>query len=780
MPNYNSSKIEKKWQKHWFDTKYFEPKNSISMPKKYVLSMFPYPSGNIHMGHVRNYTIGDALARFYRRKGYNVLHPFGWDAFGLPAENAAIKNGIHPKEWTYKNIASMNKNIKKLGISFAWDYECITSDEIYTRWEQEIFIKMWKKGLVYRKKALLNWCEKDQTVLANEQVIKGLCWRCDSPVVLKETDQYYLKISNYAKELQQDLELLKDNWPEKVLTMQHNWINYQKGFKVFFESYNHELETKIDIFILNKSELENVDFISISANHDIVDELIAKQIFDTDTTNKINQIKVLARSKDFSQKMAVKLPYLFVLQGNKEKSVSVYITDFATSNNKNNSLLINVDKLQSYAKFAQDNEINSSHFTVNDLANIELKEFEKINMQDWGISRQRYWGAPIPMIHCDKCGLVPEKTSNLPIVLPRKVDFSAAGNPLKTNKTWLKTKCPKCNQKATRETDTFDTFFESSWYFLRYTCPPALRNIKALDKKWVEYWNSADNYIGGIEHAILHLLYARFFTKAMADLGYISFREPFSSLLTQGMVLKDGSKMSKSKGNVVSPTDLIAKYGADAVRLFILFAAPPTKELSWSDDGVDGCDRFLNRIVNLSKKVQLIKNFDAKKHVNAIEIDEFEKEARKKLYQSLIKQEAIYNDNKNEYAFNTLIAWIMEVLNSYEKINNNILLNEFLYVALNILEPFVPHIAWELSFKLFEGKNLTDFSIDQSSLNSSSINYGITINGKVKGQISVSVENNHKDFVLEKAKETVAKWLDNKQIIKEIFVPNKIVNLVIK
>lgn len=776
MSKYNPSEIEKKWQAYWEENDYYEPFADHKLPKKYILSMFPYPSGNIHMGHVKNYTLGDALSRFYRRKNFNVLYPFGWDAFGLPAENAAIKHQIHPRDWTYKNIDAMNSNFKELGLSFAWKYECITSDEIYTKWEQEIFIKMWEKGLVYRKKALLNWCEKDQTVLANEQVVNGLCWRCDEPVVQKEMEQYYLKIRSYAKELQDDLELLRTHWPDKVLSMQRNWINYENGYETNFLVKNDKVKSTINIFIKGVGELDNIDFLVVSANHDLVDELIKNKMLNTKEIKQINEIKIAAVNKNFANKLCVKLPVEVYLENNATKLFNVYVSDFASLGVKNNALLIDTEKLQSYAKFAEANKIKISRQT-NKFDLSKLKETNRINMQDWGISRQRYWGAPIPMVHCDKCGIVPEKISHLPILLPRKVEFTGVGNPLTTNKEWMKTKCPKCNGAATRETDTFDTFFESCWYFLRYTCPPELREKVALDKKSVEYWNSVDEYIGGIEHAILHLLYARFFTKVMADLGYINFREPFNNLLTQGMVLKDGSKMSKSKGNTVDPMDLINKYGADTARLFILFAAPPTKELEWSDDGVEGCFRFLNRLYEKATSIKADKDF---RNFDKDSLNENEKEARMKLYQALIKQENIYNDRRNEYAFNTLIAWIMEVFNAYEKVENEKLWLEFFYVALNILEPFAPHIAWELSDKLFNLENLKDFTIDENALVVDSVIYGITVNGKIRSQIKISTKDNNEEYVLAKAKEAVTKWLEGAVILKQIFVPNKIVNFVSK
>lgn len=777
MADYDFEKIEKKWQNYWSKTNYFEPKDDLKLPKKYILSMFPYPSGNIHMGHVRNYCIGDVMARYYRRKGFNVLHPFGWDAFGLPAENAAIKHQIHPRDWTYENINNMNPTFKRLGLSFAWNFEVITADEIYTKWEQLIFLKMWKKHLVYRKSQLLNWCDSCKTVLANEQVANNKCWRCNGPVSQKETEQYYLKITNYAQELQDDLELLKNHWPEQVLTMQKNWIAYETGHLANFDiiDNNNKHIQKLSIFNKDINKLANVDFIVIHASHPIVQYLQKHNYLNNEELEQLNKIKAAATVKDFSKRLALKLPIKAVAKY-ADKSYEVYVSDFISLGNNNRAMLIDTRLLKSYAEFAQLNNINlnTTPAIINQKALVASKQ---MNLQDWGISRQRYWGAPIPMVHCPKCGIVPEKAENLPIVLPRKVAFTGMGNPLLTNKAWLKTTCPKCGSKATRETDTFDTFFESSWYFQRYTVPPKMRQNKLLDKKHVNYWSTIDEYIGGIEHAIMHLLYARFFTKVLADLKLVDYREPFSNLLTQGMVLKDGLKMSKSKGNIVNPKEMIAKYGADTVRLFILFAAPPAKELEWSSAGIEGCYKFINRLVERSKDID--KNSDYL-HINKINLSADEKLARRKLYNALIKQETILNDRKNEYAFNTVIASCMEALNSYEKVTNKTLITEMFYVLLNILEPYIPHLAWEYSSKYFEFKNLRDFHVDQAALENDVVSYGITINGKMRCQIEVSKDNNNQEYVLAYAKKAASKWLEGQTILKEIYVPNKIVNIVIK
>ncbi|OAB48669.1 class I tRNA ligase family protein [Mycoplasmopsis gallinarum] len=780
MKEYQANKIEKKWQNYWNETNYFEPQNNFDLPKKYILSMFPYPSGNLHMGHVRNYTLGDVFARFYRRKGFNVLHPFGWDAFGLPAENAAIKNQIHPKKWTYENIEKMNPTLKDLGISFAWNRMVITADEIYTKWEQEIFIKMWEKGLVYRKNSLLNWCENDQTVLANEQVENGKCWRCGNLVVQKEMPQYYLKITNYAKELQEDLNLLKNHWPENVLLMQKNWIDYRKGFKVAFDiNFNNQLlDFPLSTFIEEKTTLENFDFVAIASTHPLIDFLKNQNIINDEELAKINEITSMAKTKNFSQKLSFKLPLKLSFANQNDYVYDVYITDFASANSSDNVMLININKLKSYEEFALKNNISLNNQKI-DLEGIELVETSKINLQDWGISRQRYWGAPIPIIHCSKCGIKPEKISNLPVKLPAQVTFSGQGNPILTNNEWLNIKCPYCGSDATRESDTFDTFFQSSWYFLRYTTPKEMWNDVMFDQKSLSYWNSVDQYIGGVEHAILHLLYSRFFTKVLADLNIINFREPFDNLLTQGMVNKDGAKMSKSKGNIVSPIEMLDKYGADTIRLFIVFAAPPEKDLEWTTSGIEGSYKFIKKLVEKSSLIQ--KNFDYLNYLAAFDFTQLDvkaKEARKKLHQSFIKQEQVFDATKNNFNFNTLVAWSMEVFNAYDQITNELLISEMYYVLMNILEPYIPHLAWEISQNYFDLKNLSNFEHDPRALEDDKVVYPISVNGKLRGQIEVEIKNDNKELVLEKAKKEVAKYLTS-EIKKEIYVPKRMINFVL-
>ncbi|KKB26983.1 Leucyl-tRNA synthetase [Mycoplasmopsis meleagridis] len=775
MQNYDHKNIENKWQEKWKKDNYFQPSNNLIIPKKYILSMFPYPSGNIHMGHVRNYVLGDIFSRYYIRKGFNVLHPFGWDAFGLPAENAAIKNQIHPRKWTYQNIDKMNESIKKLGISFAWDRLVITSDSDYTKFDQYIFVKMWEKKLIYRKESYLNWCEKDQTVLANEQVENGKCWRCGEKVIQKLMPQYNVKITNYAKELQDDLKKLKNHWPDNVLSMQKNWINYREGYTI---NFNLDIRGKLfslKAFISSIDEINNCHFIAIGANNKLVKYLQDNNFLTNEENLLIDKINNNIKEKKFNEKLALKLPYNPFFKNNK---YNLYITDFASTVQSDKVILVNINKLKSYQEFSAFNKIEFNELNYK-IEEKDLVKDKEINLQDWGISRQRYWGAPIPMINCSKCGLVPEKIENLPILLPEKVIFNGQGNPILTNSNWLNIKCPYCHNNAQRESDTFDTFWQSSWYFARYTTPKEKRENNLFIREQIDYWREVDQYIGGVEHAILHLLYARFFTKVLADLDLINYREPFKNLLTQGMVLKDGSKMSKSKGNIVSPEEMIAKYGADSTRLFIIFAAPPEKDLEWSTAGIEGCYKFIKRLYDKSEYI--IKNFNYQnflENYNFKNLSLKQKNARKKLHQSFKKQENIFNSKT--FAFNTLIAWAMEILNEYENINDKELISEFFYVILNILEPYIPHLTWELSSKYFESKNLREFIVDENALISDSIIYPISINGKLKTQISVSKEKNEKAYVLNEAKKAVFKYLENKIIVKEIFVPNKIINFVLK
>ncbi len=815
--DYNPSEIEKKWQNYWEEHKSFEPQKSSKNEKKYILSMFPYPSGRIHMGHVRNYTISDAIARNFRKQGFNVLHPIGWDSFGMPAENAAIKNRVHPKKWTYENIDYMRKELSALGLSFSKNREFATSDELYTKHEQAIFIEMFNKGLVYQKNSTLNWCETCHTVLANEQVEEGCCWRCDNPVEQKEMPGYYLKITQYAQELLDDIEKLRDGWPNQVLTMQENWIGRSEGLEFKF-SLSGESKEKLngkfngyEVFTTRPDTIYGVTYSALAPEHEIVKYLIEHDLISEEKIEKIKQMQsVSTRDRAMQEKegISLEIDVIHPLTGNK---IPVWVANFVLIEYGGGAVMAvpahderdfefakkyNLPIVQSieHKKDSFDGSkatteagvlVNSGEFSG--LNSSEAKKriiefFEKnglgrkvINykLRDWGISRQRYWGAPIPMIHCKKCGLVPESKENLPVALPEDVTISGEGNPLETHPTWKYTKCPKCGEDALRETDTMDTFVQSSWYFLRYTTPRELWEEVAFEKDSAKYWMSVDQYVGGIEHAILHLLYSRFFTKVLRDLGYCEIDEPFSNLLTQGMVLKDGSKMSKSKGNTVDPDEIVSKYGADTARLFILFAAPPQKELEWNDSGVEGAYKFIKRLVDRSKNVSKIEELPTIEH-NALSKEE--QFGRKKVYEALKKSNEVF---KQGYAFNTLIAACMEALNALNAQNNKDVWSEGYFILLNLLEPIIPHICWELSSELFGLNNFRKIEIKEEVFVESTMTLPVTINGKKRCEVEV-LKDASKDEILSLAKEAALKWIDGKTLIKEIYVPNRLVNLVVK
>ncbi|WP_419258207.1 leucine--tRNA ligase [Campylobacter fetus] len=808
---YNAKNIEYKWQQIWKKNGYSEPKDDYSLPKKYILSMFPYPSGRLHMGHVRNYSIGDALSRYYRNRGYNVLQPIGFDSFGMPAENAAIKHKIHPKIWTYDNIDYMTKELDALGFSFSKKRLFATSDPLYTRWEQEFFIRMYEKGLVYRKSAVVNWCENDQTVLANEQVEDGKCWRCGHEVIQKEMPGYYLKITDYANELLECLKDLEGKWPNQVLTMQENWIGKSYGleFEFKFDSSSKILLDGMDgfkVFTTRPDTIYGVSYAAIAPEHIVVKKLLEKNILDDATSAKLkfilNQSPKQRQSIDkdgVSLGLNVIHPLTnelipvwcanFVLAeygGGAVMSVPAHDErdfEFASKFNLNIKQIIKSDTLP----YCEKSGVYINSELINGLAYEEAREkiiskFEKegwgnrvtnYKLRDWGISRQRYWGAPIPMIHCKKCGVVPENISNLPVKLPDDVVITGEGNPLDKHSEFKNCKCPKCGSQATRETDTMDTFFESSWYFARFASDEKTWEYVAFDKKSVDYWMSVDQYIGGIEHAILHLLYARFFQKALRDLGYLRDCEPFDSLLTQGMVLKDGSKMSKSKGNTVDPDDIINKFGADTARLFILFAAPPQKELEWNDSAVEGAFKFINRLYDRSDNAYKTEILPQINHSN---LNKDEKYARLKVYEALKKSTDVF---ENSFAFNTLIAACMEALNGLNAQNNKDIWTEGYFIILNLLEPIIPHACHELSNELFGLKNFTKLSLKDEVFVKDSLNLAITVNGKRRSEIEVSAFESD-DKILEIAKQEVSKWIEGKEILKEIYVPNKLVNLVIK
>lgn len=813
--NYTPASIEAKWQKTWSATKAYEPSSDFSKPKKYVLSMFPYPSGRIHMGHVRNYTIGDAFARYYRQQGFNVLHPIGWDSFGMPAENAAIKHGVHPKKWTYENITTMRGELAGLGLSFSEDREFATSNPEYTAFEQGFIIDMFNKGLLYRKQGFLNWCPHDLTVLANEQVVDGGCWRCGTPIVQKEMYQYYLKISDYAEELLESLKTLEGKWPKQVLTMQENWIGKSYGLEFAFK-LDEESEARLgavyqsfDVFTTRPDTIYGVSYAALAPEHEIVRHMLSFGLLDGATADVIKAMqRVSARDRATSPKEGVSLGINVIHPLTGEK-VPVWVANFVLTDYGSGAVMAvpaHDDRDYEFATkynlpikaviFPQEGELPSGcaytetgtlrdsaefsgldnvtakasimdHFEVNKLG----RKVINFRLKDWGISRQRYWGAPIPLIHCESCGIVPEDKANLPVALPEDVVINGEGNPLEHHASWKHCVCPKCGKPAIRETDTMDTFIQSSWYFLRYTVKNDYQ--EAFDKQALDYWMGVDHYIGGIEHAILHLLYARFFTKMLRDLGYVNSDEPFEHLLTQGMVLKDGAKMSKSKGNTVDPGALVEKYGADTARLFILFAAPPTQELEWNDSAVEGAFRFLKRFADRSQYVNVTDKIPTIDHST---LSKEEKNARKKVYEALKRAQEVYGER---HTFNTMIAGVMEAMNALNEQNNRDVWSEGYWILTSVMEPIIPHICWELSTTLFGGKNFSVQSVLEEVFEVDSVALGVSINGKNRATIEVGVSESQ-DAVIEIAKAAVEKWIEGKEIVKAIVIPGKLVNLVIK
>lgn len=807
---YNAKDIEYKWQTTWRETGYSEPKNDYNLPKKYILSMFPYPSGRLHMGHVRNYSIGDALSRYWRNMGYNVLQPMGFDSFGMPAENAAIKHKIHPKKWTYENIDYMIKELDALGLSFSKNRLLATSDPLYTKWEQEFFIKMYEKGLVYRKSAVVNWCENDQTVLANEQVEDGKCWRCGHNVEQKEMPGYYLKITQYASELLECLKDLEGKWPSQVITMQENWIGQSSGleFEFKFDDSSKEIVGKdgFMVFTTRPDTIYGVSYCALAPEHSVTKRLLNSEYISAEVKEKIkSMLNQSPKERQIADKDGVYLGVnaIHPLTG---KLVPIWCANFVLAEYGHGALMavpahderdyefaikfnlpikkiIECDELpycQKSGKHINSDMINGMDYDEASKTIINYfqssntgKEVTNYKLRDWGISRQRYWGAPIPMVHCQDCGVVAEDIKNLPIALPDDVEITGEGNPLDKHASFKHCKCPKCGKNATRETDTMDTFFESSWYFARFASDDKSWQDAAFDKQSVDYWMNVDQYIGGIEHAILHLLYARFFQKVLRDLGYLQDSEPFASLLTQGMVLKDGAKMSKSKGNTVDPDEIIAKYGADTARLFILFAAPPQKELEWNDSAVEGAFKFINRLCDRSSNAYKCDNLPA---INHKELDKAEQYARLKVYEALKKSSEVF---ESSFTFNTLIAACMEALNALNAQQNKDVWTEGYYIILNLLEPIIPHISWELSSELFALKNLRKIEIKNEVFQSDTVNLAITVNGKRRAEVEVDKSLSDKE-IIDIAKSEVAKWIGSSQVIKEIYVPNKLVNIVIK
>ena len=778
--------------------------------------MFPYPSGRIHMGHVRNYTIGDSFARYYRQQGMNVLHPIGWDSFGMPAENAAIKHGVHPKKWTYENIDYMRKELSALGLSFSKEREFATSDPLYTKFEQAFIVDMFEKGLMYRKKASLNWCPHDKTVLANEQVVDGCCWRCDTPIVKKEMNQYYLRISEYADELVDDLKQLEKGWPSQVVAMQENWIGRSSGleFTLHLSDYSRKMLRDrfdgFDVYTTRPDTIYGVTYTALAPEHEMVSYMIENHMVSAEIAAEIEAMKNASSIERQKNKHGVSLG-INVIHPLTKKEIPVWVANFVLMDYGSGAVMAvpahderDFDFASKYGldivpviaseadgivyeRAMTDDGMLFNSGVFSEMGSKEargaiIEHFEKeslgkkvINyrLKDWGISRQRYWGAPIPLIHCPQCGIVAESKENLPVTLPDDVEITGEGNPLEHHPEWKNCTCPKCGSAAERETDTMDTFVQSSWYFLRYTASKEIQPDKPFSTEELSYWMNVDHYIGGIEHAILHLLYSRFFTKALRDLGYINTDEPFDRLLTQGMVLKDGSKMSKSKGNTVDPDKLIEKYGADTARLFILFAAPPTQELEWNDSAVEGAYRFLRRFYERSQNAAVTDTLPVIDHAS---LSKKEKEARKKVYEALVRANDVFADR---YTFNTMIAGVMEAMNALNEQENAEVWTEAYWILSAVMEPIVPHVCWQISDRLFRCSNFSRQHVVDEVFKADSITLGVSVNGKNRGQIEVAPDAS-KEQIIEAAKAVIVKWLEGKSVVKEIVVPNKLVNIVVK
>jgi leucyl-tRNA synthetase len=827
---YQPKEIEARWQTYWRNHATFKVVEDPIRPKFYCLEMFPYPSGRIHMGHVRVYAIGDVIARFKRMRGYQVLHPMGWDAFGLPAENAAIQKKVHPATWTAQNIGYMRSQLQKMGLSYDWDREVTTCQPDYYRWNQWFFLKMYERGLAYRKLASVNWCPSCATVLANEQVIEGHCWRCDSVVIQKNLEQWFFRITSYAEELLSECNRLT-GWPQRVLVMQKNWIGKSRGVEITFPVADRS--EKLTIFTTRPDTLYGVTFMSIAAEHPLLPSLVAgrpeeaavrafiEKVKGQDKTVRtaLNQEKegvftgvyavhpltgeripvwvanfvlmdygtgiVMAvpahDQRDFEFAQKYHLPIRIVIQNPSgtlaEPLAAAYTEESGTLVNSGAfSGLPPLEAQNAIARFVEENRLG--------------KERIYYRLRDWGISRQRYWGTPIPIIYCDRCGVVPVPESDLPVALPENVPFTGkGGSPLLESPSFLNTSCPKCGGPARRETDTMDTFVDSSWYFLRYTSPH--ETSAPIHPEQVNHWMPVDQYIGGIEHAVLHLLYARFFTKVIRDLGFIKVGEPFANLLTQGMVIKDGAKMSKSKGNIVDPDQLIETYGADTSRLFSLFAAPPEKDLEWSDEGVQGAFRFLQRVW------RMVYEFAASGRASREQVDLSAASARVKQIRRMTHRtiKKVTEDIEKGFQFNTAIAALMEFYNALsrdqsgsapsreEEQAHRVVFTDALDHLVLLLSPFAPHLSeslWEVLGHPSSILNVAWPSYDPAWTEEEVVEVVVQVNGKVRSKFTAPA-NSSEETLKERAvsdPKTQA-WIEGRPIKKVIVVKGKLVNIVV-
>ncbi|HEB63195.1 MAG TPA: leucine--tRNA ligase [Gammaproteobacteria bacterium] len=815
--NYNPLEIERSAQQYWEEHESFKAVEDPDREKFYCLSMFPYPSGRLHMGHVRNYTIGDVISRYQRMQGKNVLQPMGWDAFGLPAENAALKNNVPPAAWTRDNVAYMRDQLKRLGFGYDWDRELATCQPDYYRWEQWLFTRLYEKGLVYKKVSAVNWCPNDQTVLANEQVVDGCCWRCDTTVQRKEIPQWFLKITDYADELLEDLDKL-DGWPEQVRTMQRNWIGRSVGLELEFAASGKGLSEPLTVFTTRPDTLMGVTYVAVAAGHPLASKAAENSAELQAFIEECANMDVAEATLETMEKRGMDLG-IKVLHPVTGEEIPVWVANFVLMGYGTGAVMSVPGHDQRDYEFAKkydlpirqviapadgsSSSIDEAAFTEKGILihsgqfdglsseaafdaialmlEKENKGQRRVNyrLRDWGVSRQRYWGAPIPIINCKQCGAVAVPDEDLPVKLPEEVEFEGVGSPIKKMPEFYETTCPKCGGKAERETDTFDTFMESSWYYARYTCAD---NDQAMLDERADYWLPVDQYVGGIEHAILHLLYARFFQKLMRDVGLVKEGEPFANLLTQGMVLKDGTKMSKSKGNTVDPQGLIEKYGADTVRLFTMFAAPPEQSLEWADSGVDGASRFLKR---LWKRVYDHVSHGAVSALDVAILNAPQKALRCQTHETITK---VSNDMGKRFTFNTAIASVMELLNALYRFEDRseqgrAVMQEALETATLLLSPITPHVSHSL-WQVLGGEGAVITApwpvVDKTALVKDSIELVVQVNGKLRGRISVATDA-PKDVIEANAQsdENVQRFLEGKVVRKVIVVPRRLVNIVV-
>jgi leucyl-tRNA synthetase len=801
---YKPLENEEKWIKIWEDNDIYKTLDNSDKPKYYVLEMFPYPSGKLHMGHVRNYSLGDTLARFKRMNGFNVLYPMGYDSLGLPAENAAKAHNIHPEDWTLSKIEEMKEQQTRMGFSYDWSREVATCSDKYYRWNQWLFLKLLEKGLAYKKKAPVNWCESCQTVLANEQVENGKCWRCKNLVKQKELAQWFFKITDYAEELLSDISKL-DNWPEKVRLMQENWIGKSKGVEIVFSV--KDTNEKITVYTTRPDTVFGITYMVLAPEHPKIIEWVSGTPHEKEILKYIEKVKTetkIERTDETKEKSGVFTGKYFISPFT-GKACPIWISDYVLMDYGTGAVMAVPAHDQRDFEFAKkyeididvviqpkDTDLDGATITeaytdpgimvntgkYDGLTSNEFKEkisdyleannigkrTTNFKLRDWLLSRQRFWGTPIPIIYCDECGPVPVPEKDLPVKLPKNVSFAVNGNPLDSVSDFVNVTCPKCNKDAKRETDTMDTFVDSSWYFLRY-CSPHEEKLP-FTKEAIQQWMPVDQYIGGIEHAVLHLLYSRFFIKALRDLGLFDLDEPFKRLLTQGMVLKDGAKMSKSLGNTVDPSVIINKYGADTARVFILFGAPVERDLEWAETGVEGAFRFLKRVYKLCTEHETFTLKEGKK-------DELEKHVHKCI-------KGVTQDIQR-FHYNTAISKIMELVN-YMYLNGATL--ESVEKIVLLIAPFAPFIAEEiwLNFGHKESVHIQPWpSFDASKVIDEEVTIVIQVNGKVRDKIQITRDAQKED--VEKvafAQEKIMKYLENSEVIKIIFVPNKLLSLVVK